>query len=144
MTLPCVCTTVRKANRALFRFYEDALAEADLTIVQFAILRALQRNGDTPLPQIAEELVLERTSLYRTIAPLVDAGAIRLSDAKRGRSKIAKLTRRGERQIEQARPYWERAQASVVSKLGKTQWALLSEAMLGIPELLQSIDPAND
>ena len=144
MTLPCVCTTVRKANRALFRFYEDALAEADLTIVQFAILRALQRNGDTPLPQIAEELVLERTSLYRTIAPLVDAGTIRLSDAKRGRSKIAKLTKRGKRQIEQARPYWERAQASVVSKLGKTQWALLSDAMLGIPDLLQSIEPAHD
>ncbi len=135
---PCVCTTVRKANRALFRFYESALAESDLSVVQFAILRSLEKSGDLPLSRIADDQVMERTSLYRTIKPLIDAGAVKLRDADRGKAKIASLTRRGRRLIQQTQPYWEAAQQSVVSKIGARQWERLSSVLLDVPELLQS------
>lgn len=138
MISPCVCTTIRKANRALFRFFENAMAEADLSVVQFAILRSLERNGETPLSRIAEEQVMERTSLYRTIAPLLDSGAIQLRDADRGRAKIAALTSIGSRQIRGSLPYWESAQRIVVSRLGQDEWEHLSEVILSIPEILNT------
>ena len=136
MISPCVCTTIRKANRALFRFYENAMAEAELSVVQFAILRSLERNGEMPLSRIAEEQVMERTSLYRTIEPLLENGAIRMRDADRGRAKIAALTNVGTRLIRRSLPYWESAQQAVLSKLGNDEWKKLSKVILEIPEML--------
>ena len=136
MSTPCVCTTIRKANRALSRFYENAMAESELSVVQFAILRSLQRNGEMPLSRIADEQVMERTSLYRTITPLFEMGAVQLANAEHGKAKIARLTRSGDRLIERSLPYWETAQQSVVSKIGAARWKRLSKVVLDIPELL--------
>lgn len=136
MISPCVCTTMRKANRALFRFYENAMAEAEVSVVQFAILRSLERNGEMPLSHIAQEQVMERTSLYRTIAPLIEKGAIRVRNADRGKAKIASLTKIGSRLIRRSLPYWESAQEIVVSKLGINAWKHLSQVILEIPEII--------
>jgi len=138
MTLPCACTTVRKANRALFRFYETAMSGSGLTVTQFSILRALQRNGPTPLPALADELIMERTSLYRTIAPLADKGAIDLTDDGTGKRKTATLTVVGEQLITEAAPYWQRAQDHIVSSLGEDIWQQMSTLLLDIPNHISS------
>ena len=138
MSLPCACTTVRKANRALFRFYEHAMAGSGVSITQFAILRALSRNGETPLSDLADELVMERTSLYRTIAPLEENGAVRIKPAPKGRTKIADLTKKGRALMNSATPNWEDAQMQVVNALGKDNWKILSQRLLTIPHILES------
>ncbi|WP_421787024.1 MarR family winged helix-turn-helix transcriptional regulator [Hyphobacterium sp.] len=138
MEIPCACTTVRKANRALFRFYEAALEGSGLTITQFSILRALSRNGPTPLTALADELVMERTSLYRTIAPLQASGAIEIKAGGRGREKVAALTAQGEARIAAALPAWETAQSRVVSAIGAQRWAEMSALLLDIPEMLET------
>ena len=116
------------------------MAEAELSVVQFAILRSLERNGEMPLSQIAEEQAMERTSLYRTIAPLLANEAIRLRDADRGRAKIAALSKTGSRLIRQSLPYWESAQQIIVSELGRERWKHLSKVVLNIPELVAALE----
>lgn len=108
-----------------------------VSITQFAILRALDRNGETPLSRLADELVMERTSLYRTIAPLVEAGAVELTAAPKGRTKLAAVTREGRALMHAAAPNWDAAQASVVGALGPENWKALSETLLQIPHLLK-------
>jgi hypothetical protein len=61
----CVCTTMRRATRALTRAYDEALAPFGITVQQFAILRDIQRAPS--LPRLAEGLVMDRTSLYRAL-----------------------------------------------------------------------------
>lgn len=139
MISPCACTTVRKASRSLFRFYEDAMAPSGVTITQFAILRALSRNGPTPLSRLADELVMERTSLYRTIRPLIAAGALTLGKAAAGRAKTAELTEVGVDMMTAATPYWEAAQSGVVDQIGRERWLALSDALLEIPDLLSGL-----
>lgn len=136
MKSPCACTTVRKANRALFRFYEDALAPCAVTITQLAILRVLERNGPTPLSRLADELVMERTSLYRTIKPLERLGGIEISGSDFGRAKIASITARGGQLAAEATPHWDRAQETVIGLIGNDRWQELSETLLAIPNLL--------
>ncbi len=136
MSAPCVCTTVRKANRALFRFYENALSQTELSVVQFAVLRLLERQGDMPLARIAEDQAMERTSLYRTLTPLLDSGAIRLTKADRGNVKIAGLTTKGRRQIARTLPHWDAAQREMLSKMGGERWAQIAETLLAVPALL--------
>ena len=136
MDIKCTCTTIRKANRAIFRFYEETMADSPLTVTQFAIARALQRNGPTPLSELADELVMERTSLYRTIKPLEVLAAIKIKPARKGKAKLAELTRKGERLTEAAAPFWEEAQSTMIGLIGKKQWMSLKTALLKIPDLV--------
>jgi DNA-binding MarR family transcriptional regulator len=139
MTQPCVCTTVRKANRALFRFYEDAMDGTGVTVTQFSILRDLQREGPSPLSRIADRLVMERTSLYRTIRPLEQAGAISITHASNRKIRVAELTASGQILLETVTPAWQQAQTRVVNALGAERWEDLSAALLCVPDLIESV-----
>ena len=83
MTLhPCTCTTIRKAARAVTRFYDEALGRAGLTATQFAVMRAVERAGTVTMSRVADALVMDRTSLYRTVAPLMREGLLRCTSAE--------------------------------------------------------------
>ncbi len=138
MTSPCVCTTVRKANRALFRHYERAFSRTGISQIQFSILRQLERSGPTPLAELAEALVMERTSLYRSIRPLTDSGAVALAPGANRRIKVASLTQKGRELIDSAEPIWRRTQERVVHAIGEESWRQLSAVLLAIPELIQA------
>jgi DNA-binding MarR family transcriptional regulator len=121
--VPCACTALRKAARAVARVYEAALARAGLTITQFAVLRALQRHGGAaPLSRLAEEMVLERTSLYRTLTPLRRAQLVRFVGTADRRSKAVALTRAGRTRIAEALPHWETAHGAFVDGFGRGRW----------------------
>ncbi len=112
------------------------MADAEVSVVQFAILRSLQQSGPASLSKIAEEQCMERTSLYRTIAPLVARQAVRVVDAEHGKARIASLTSRGEALIDQATPYWRAAQRDAVSMIGSREWRKMAAAILELPEQL--------
>lgn len=135
---PCVCTTVRKASRALMRHYEAALGDCDLSVTQFALLRAIERQGAVALTDLARVMVMERTSLYRSLEPLVQQGLVQVAAASAGRSKVANLTASGRKQIETALPHWESAQKQVEALIGEQHWARISTLLLEIPELLET------
>lgn len=136
MDAPCTCMTVRKANRALFRFYEEAFADCPVSITQFSILRTLVRQGPTPLSDLADALIMERTSLYRTIKPLIEMKAVSVKAAPAGKAKIVSATARGKSLIAKSKPQWDKAQAAVIGVLGESRWRDLSQTLLSIPALL--------
>jgi DNA-binding MarR family transcriptional regulator len=122
--LACACTTLRKASRAVARLYERHLAEAGLSATQFSILRALQRNGPSNLRPLADELVMERTSLYRAIAPLERSGLVEIeADAGDARARRASLTAAGRERIAVALPHWQVAQRTFIEGFGNTEYA---------------------
>ena len=137
---PCACTTVRKANRSLFRYYDKELGKAGITVTQFAMLRAIERKGTYALSRLADELIMERTSLYRSLSHLEESGDVTIFTSKENKKiKLAELTPKGIKTIQLALPYWQTAQDKVVGLIGKDKWAELSEVLLDIPELIHSI-----
>lgn len=136
---PCVCTVVRKAARSLKRRYEDAVSASGVSITQFAILRAIERGGEVELSRLADELVMERTSLYRTLGPLIKNGAVVVAPGNKGRTKTVRLSVEGESLIERALPLWSRVQSNVVDQIGSERWQSLAQTLLEIPELLEAI-----
>jgi len=122
--LPCACTTLRKASRAVARLYEGHLAEAGLSATQFAILRALERRGTTNLRPLADELVMDRTSLYRAIAPLERGGLVATeADGSDARARQATLTEAGHARIAEALPHWRAAQDTFIDGFGVDDYA---------------------
>jgi DNA-binding MarR family transcriptional regulator len=125
--LPCACTTLRKATRAVSRIYDDALAAVGMNVTQLAILRAIGRAGDggVPLSPLAESLVMDNTSLYRGLGPLIRSGWVTVTQAGKGRTKLVRLTTEGRGVTAAAAEPWEAAQSKVVEAFGVERWAAL-------------------
>jgi len=121
--LPCAAGTLRRASRSLARLYDAHLASSGLTTTQFSILRSVQRQGGRiPLAELADDLVFERTSLYRALAPLRRAGLVSISAGTDRRTKDVTLTTRAGRRIAAAMPHWREAQRAVLEQFGVAAW----------------------
>jgi len=125
----CIFAMVRKANRVLFRRYQEALAPTGVSIVQLSLLRALERHGAMPLSRLAEHLAMERTSLYRTIDPLQKSENVTVKNADKGKVKIAELTEKGQETIEKVMPYWAKAQEKVLKEVDSDNWEALRDIL---------------
>lgn len=134
---PCICTSLRKANRAVSRCYDEALQPVGLTTVQFSLLRALERHGTLALSRLAALMVMDRTSLYRTLEPIERRGWVASTPASHGRTRVARLTASGAEVVVAAMPHWRAVQSRTLDKLGATQWARLSV-------MLAALEPASD
>lgn len=124
-TQACASTTLRSAARAVSRTYDAALQGDHLTVNQFAILRRIARAGELPVSRLAERLVMDRTSLYRALEPMVRTGWVRLDPAPTGRARIARLTAAGEAMMATGTPAWEGAQISLIEAFGADRWQAL-------------------
>jgi DNA-binding MarR family transcriptional regulator len=122
--------------------YDARLSTVGLTTTQFSILRAIDKN-DAPMPlsQLARDLVFERTSLYRALAPLERDGLITRSVGAR-RAKHATLTTKGSRRVAQATPLWLEAQEEFLEHFGKAAWNDLSAQLVEILDVGSSMGSA--
>jgi DNA-binding MarR family transcriptional regulator len=132
VTLPCACTALRKASRAVGRLYDASLAPTGLNANQLAILRALGRGGPTPLSRLADAMVMDRTSLYRALRPMTADGWVAITDAPTGRTKVVALTDDGRAVMDGAAGRWEAAQSAFVGALGADEWRALHAILGGV------------
>jgi DNA-binding MarR family transcriptional regulator len=119
----CSCANLRKAMRMVTQMYDAALQPAGLKATQFTLLATLSRRGGLPLTQLAEILVMDRTTLTRNLKPLVAKGLIEDSNGTDQRERRIALTREGRSVLEQALPAWEAVQVRFVESLGHQRWA---------------------
>ncbi len=132
----CIFTALRKVNRVLFRHYQSVLAPSGLSIVQLSVLRALERNGPMTLSRLADNLVMERTSLYRTIKPLSEQNAIAVSHSGAGKANIATLTQEGSDTVERVMPYWEAAQSKILTEINQDALDGLQQFLTAMPDII--------
>lgn len=131
---------LRRASRAISRFYEAGFAPLDLTGTQFSILVAVHLRGPVPLSRLAEGLVLDRTSLYRAVKPLVRRRCLRILPGQTRRERMATLTEAGRRLLEDALPIWRRAQERFVGALGPGAWATLTAGLRQVVPTVQALE----
>jgi DNA-binding MarR family transcriptional regulator len=115
----CSCFTLRKAARRVSRLYEDILQPTGLRITQFLILAVLAKVSGASVNELAERLDLERTAMGKTLGPLERDGLIRIeSSPVDGRSRVVKLTSKGNRIFQNAYPLWKQAQEQLAESNG--------------------------
>jgi DNA-binding MarR family transcriptional regulator len=120
---PCVCNTLRMVSRVVTQLYDDCLRPSGLRVTQFSILAAIARLGEASLKQLEDELAIDQTTLTRSLSRLDRAGVIERASHPDGRIKAMRLTARGRRALEEARPLWAQAQGKVLRALGTKAWA---------------------
>ena len=136
----CAGGGLRRASRAITRFYEAAFAPLDLTGTQFSILVAVHLRGRVPLSRLAEGLVLDRTSLYRAVKPLVRRRCLRILPGQTRRERTATLTEAGHRLLAEALPIWEHVQERFVGALSPQAWAALAAGLRQVVPTVQALE----
>src|ERR1700682_1787030 len=74
----CNCFAVRSAARHVSQFYDQFLAPIGLRTTQISLLAKLNRRGPQSINTLAENMVMDRTTLGRNILPLARDGLIRI------------------------------------------------------------------
>lgn len=107
----CNCFALRAAARHITQAYDQFLARAGLRTTQFSILAKLKRRGPLTINLLADDMVMDRTTLGRNILPLERDGLIRIAPAASDRrAKELHLTAAGGKLFEAARKQWSAAQ----------------------------------
>ena len=126
----CNCHAVRAAARHVTQAYDAFLAPTGLRTTQFSILAKLKRKGPLTINALAEEMVMDRTTLGRNVLPLERDGLIRIQpSASDRRAKELHLSKTGESRLQAAVKGWTAAQARFESAYGVKRAAEL-RAML--------------
>jgi DNA-binding MarR family transcriptional regulator len=124
----CTGMRVRQVSRLLTRIYDECLRPLGIQETQFTVLVAVAMSGEdgAMMGALAGKLVMDRTTLTRTIVPLEKAGYLRVArSADDARARVIVLTRSGERLIESAYPLWEEAQGRIRRTLGGQRFEAL-------------------
>src|SRR5437899_8358365 len=115
----CNCLALRQAARHVTQFYDQYLASTGLRTTQFSILAKLQRLGPMTINALARELVMDRTTLGRTMLPLERDGLIAVNDGILDRrSKELAVTKTGAERLQRAEKRWVEAQKEFEERFG--------------------------
>ncbi|MGH9454375.1 MAG: MarR family winged helix-turn-helix transcriptional regulator [Terriglobia bacterium] len=122
MMLPCACANLRRAARAVTQLYDQELRGAGLRATQFTLLQVLASAGRIRQGDLGDLLAMDSTTLTRTLRLLVGKGWVSSLPGEDRRERHLLLTPAGRRELDQARPHWERAQQRLRRALGDSKW----------------------
>jgi DNA-binding MarR family transcriptional regulator len=97
-----------------------------LRVTQFSILAKLKRRGPLTINALADDMVMDRTTLGRAIQPLQRDGLIRIEPAPSDRrAKELQLTKAGEKRLQAGLEAWAKVQARFEAGFGTKRAAEL-------------------
>ena len=133
----CTCLAVRQAARHITQFYDRHLASAGLRTTQFSVLARLRRHGVMTINALADEMVMDRTTLGRNILPLERDGLITIKPGRTDRrSKELRLTDAGLERLRAGYQGWRDAQKGFATAFG-------NERTVGLRALLHDVAAAD-
>jgi len=115
----CACSNLRKAARAVTQLYDDALRPLGIRSTQLPVLMTARAMQMVSVTELAERMVMDRTTLTRNLRPLVRDGLIELKPGANRRAKFVVLSARGERALTSAYEIWNGLQREVTKGLGE-------------------------
>jgi len=141
----CNATALRKAARRVSQLYDTVLAPSGLRSTQRSLLIHIARAGTPAMGNLATALVLDRSALAHNLKPLERDGLVKvIVDRNDKRSRLVKLTTRGEEKLRESMGLWKKAQHCFETAFGseqarvlRTSLALISSAEFA--QLLQDV-----
>ena len=118
----CACFNVRKSARVLTKHYDEALQSLELKPTQFTILAVLSGVDAITVTDLANYMILDRTTLTRNLRPLEKQGMIQTGAGDDRRTRMISLTKKGLKKLEAAIPLWKQAQKEVTKYLGNNRF----------------------
>jgi DNA-binding MarR family transcriptional regulator len=129
----CNLLAIRRAARYVTQLYERHLSEAGVTAAQFSILAKLARRPYQTMLELAEAMMMERTTLLRALKPLQRDGLIQAEPSEHdARTHVFSLTKAGQRTLEHAKRGWHAAQEELETKFGRARAKALRSELFAL------------
>lgn len=135
----CCCFNLRKISRAITQYYDRSLESLNIRSTQFTLLVALSVTSSKTLTEIAELLVMDRTTLTRNLKPLSKMELITTLHTADKRAKAYTLTDKGKHLLVQSVPLWKAAQDSVVNGIGHDNYQDIMHKLENLLKMLNLI-----
>lgn len=136
----CACFNIRKAARAVTSLYEALIYPATkLHVTQVTLLMAVASAEQSTISQLAEGLVMDRTTLARDLKPLEAQGFLVVAPGEDRRTRVVQLTDLGRTTLAAAIPLWQQAQQQMIDNgLGSARWARLYDELQDVVRVAQA------
>lgn len=118
----CASFNLRRTARAVTRAYDAALQDTGMRSTQFAILVGIAKKQPISICALADLLVMDPTTLTRSLRLLQREALISISDRSTMRQRFLALTDKGERALARSLPAWRKVQQQFVSTVGAAHW----------------------
>jgi DNA-binding MarR family transcriptional regulator len=128
----CNCLALRQAARQVSQLYDRHLAEVGLTSSQYSILARIDRRGPLSINELAELMVMDRTTTGRAVRPLERDKLLAIAPGEDGRTRIVRLTPAGEQRFKAALVRWREAQKEFEKAYGAADAATLRAVLAGV------------
>ena len=121
----CASFNFRRTARAVTRLFDLAFQGTGIRSTQFAILVGVAKTQPTPIGALAELLVIDSTTLTRSLRLLEKVGLLVVSKRSAKRQRFVSLTPGGEQALADAMPAWKKAQERFTQAIGQDYWTNL-------------------
>jgi len=129
----CNCFALRQAARFVTQIYERHLGPIGVTPAQFSIMVALARQPNMLMAELADALVMDRTTLVRSLKPLQRDGLVETGVSEHdARAHVLKLTKRGMRTFGEAKRAWQGAQTEFEQQFGGGRAKALRDTLFSL------------
>ncbi|KFG96861.1 MarR family transcriptional regulator [Burkholderia paludis] len=129
----CNCLALRQAARFVTQLYERHLAPVGVTPAQFSIMVNLAHRPGLLMSELADALVMDRTTLLRALKPLQRDGFVATAAAERdARAHALHLTKLGERTFAEAKVAWQAAQDEFETQFGQGRAQALRDELFSL------------
>ena len=130
----CLSGCVRMLSRAVTCIYDEELRDIGIRSGQLNILGHLASRGRMTPAEVERMLLMERSTVSRTVRRMCDRGWIGTEPSEDARSHYLVVTDAGAAMLKSARPAWKRAQVRAREVLGKEGFdalLVLGDVVLG-------------
>jgi len=118
----CTCFNLRKATRTVTQMYDEALKPAGLRATQMSVLAMIVGRGPLTMTGLADQLVMDRTTLTRNLKPLIAEGLVSTVAGPDKRQRLVQITDRGRQRFDETKPLWSEVQNRLADALGYGRW----------------------
>ena len=131
----CHCLKLRRSAANVVDFYDSMLKESGVTLRQYSLLYEIGNNEGCNVRQLSEATQLDRSTLARSLKPLLNQKLIINFKMAGTRDSQLYLTAKGIIVMQKASKLWEKAQEVFEEKLGRDKLNALEEILSAMQDL---------
>lgn len=115
----CLAMNLRRVDRVVMQFYDEAFRPLGLRGTQFSLLVAARAMEPVGMSDLAAQMAMDRTTLTRNLKPMTKQRWLKVETGDDRRERKLSLTPLGNRLLVKAHARWKKAQDEIKSRFGR-------------------------
>ncbi|MEQ1560640.1 MAG: MarR family winged helix-turn-helix transcriptional regulator [Methyloglobulus sp.] len=134
----CIGFNLRKATRAVSQLYDETLRPSGIRGTQYSLLVVLKIIGPVLVTDLAEKIVMDRTTLSRNLEVMEKQGLVNVAPGEDRRTRWVTITEPGSAVLLEAYPLWQQAQAKIRESMGEERLQVLMADLSALIDVSQA------